>query len=332
MKKEKNKVSIILPVYNVDKYLNICADSIFKQNYKNLEIIFVDDGSTDNSSEILDELEKKDSRVRVFHKKNGGVSSAKNVGLKNCTGNYITFIDPDDYVLPDYISYLVDLIEKYNADISLSKAVFDNYDMNQNKKLVDKSYSSKEALVDILTYDINVAVWDKMYRRELLINNDILFYEDIFMGEGFNFNILAFKSARKIAVGNKKIYYYRRDNENSATTKFTLEKWENALFAIERIGTNLDLTDNIINRAYTFAKWRTNVDAFTLLCLSNNQKKYSSFYIKTKKIGKIYFYIPFIIKSSLKDKIRGISLLIYPQFLPKMMLLRRKIKGVKVNN
>ena len=289
MKKEKNKVSIILPVYNVDKYLNICADSIFKQNYKNLEIIFVDDGSTDNSSEILDELEKKDSRVRVFHKKNGGVSSAKNVGLKNCTGNYITFIDPDDYVLPDYISYLVDLIEKYNADISLSKAVFDNYDMNQNKKIVDKSYSSKEALIDILTYDINVAVWDKMYRRELLINNDILFYEDIFMGEGFNFNILAFKNARKIAVGNKKIYYYRRDNENSATTKFTLEKWENALFAIERIGTNLDLTDNIINRAYTFAKWRTNVDAFTLLCLSNNQKKYSSFYIKTKKLERFTF-------------------------------------------
>ena len=102
----KPLISIIIPVYNAEKYLKKCLDSVINQTYKNLEIILVDDGSTDKSPEICDKYAEKDSRIIVLHKENGGVSSSRNAGLDIFKGEYLSFVDSDDYVEPDYIEYL----------------------------------------------------------------------------------------------------------------------------------------------------------------------------------------------------------------------------------
>ena len=114
-------VSVIVPIYNSGKYLDKCIDSIVNQTYKNLEIILVDDGSTDNAPEICDEWAKKDERIKVIHQENGGVSKARNVGLDNVTGEYISFVDSDDYVVRNYIDFLYYNLHAYGADISMGK-------------------------------------------------------------------------------------------------------------------------------------------------------------------------------------------------------------------
>ncbi len=115
---EDKLISIIIPVYNVERYLRECIDSIIAQTYKNLEIILVDDGSSDKSGEICDEYSKKDSRIKVIHKKNGGLSDARNVALDITKGDYIGFIDSDDYIEKDMFQILYNLAEEYNAEIS----------------------------------------------------------------------------------------------------------------------------------------------------------------------------------------------------------------------
>ena len=112
------KISIIVPVYKVEKYLDKCVRSIVEQTYKNLEIILVDDGSPDNCPAMCDEWARKDSRIAVIHKENGGVSSARNAGLAACTGDYVGFVDYDDWIEPDMYEYLLDISMKSNADVS----------------------------------------------------------------------------------------------------------------------------------------------------------------------------------------------------------------------
>lgn len=330
--KSNDLVSIILPVYNVEKYLDDCIKSLINQSYKNLEIIFIDDGSTDNSGKILDNYQKKDKRIKVYHKSNGGVSSAKNLGLKHSTGKYITFVDPDDYVTFEYVEYLLNLIKNNNADIAYTKNFFDNY----NKKQVDKEsisiIDSHKSLYDILTYQINVAVWNKIYRREFLFDNNIKFYEDIFMGEGFNFNVLAFSKANKIVTSNKKIYYYRRDNNTSATTKFKIEKWENALFAIEKIKSNIHTNDKRLKEALCFAEWRTNIDAYTLLNIAKMNKVYPLFNKKTLKNSQKYAKLVSKMDISKKDNMRSFIIRYFPKLLPFLLKIRRRIYRVDVSN
>ena len=117
MKQSGPLISIIVPVYNVDAYLKQCVDSILNQKYENFELLLIDDGSTDKSGEICDVYEQRDKRVRVFHKKNGGVSSARNVGLDNAQGDWIAFVDSDDIVTPDYLFDLYDSLKENDIDL-----------------------------------------------------------------------------------------------------------------------------------------------------------------------------------------------------------------------
>ena len=111
------KLSIIVPVYKVEQYLNRCVDSILNQTYRNIEIVLVDDGSPDRSGEICDRYAKSDERVKVVHKKNGGVSSARNIGFSSSTGEYIGYVDSDDYIAPTMYEDMIDVLEKNDLDI-----------------------------------------------------------------------------------------------------------------------------------------------------------------------------------------------------------------------
>ena len=114
-------ISVIIPIYNVEKYLERCLNSVVKQSYSNLEIILVDDGSTDNSLSICQLYESKDERVRVYTKKNGGLSDARNYGIHNSKGQFVALVDSDDWISEDYVQVLYDLLVKYNADVSVAE-------------------------------------------------------------------------------------------------------------------------------------------------------------------------------------------------------------------
>ncbi len=325
-------VTIIIPVYNVEKYLNKCIESILDQSYKNLEIILVDDGSTDNSGKILDEYAKKDSRIAVIHKKNGGVSSARNVGLDNASGDYICFCDADDYLMNDYVEYLLNMALTNNVDISLTKNMFSNFDNKQVEKDNIEQYTGERTAIDILSYNIPIGVYCKMFRKEFLDKNNIRFMPEIFIGEGFNFNVDSFQRASKVAIGYRKVYYYRRDNETSATTKFSLEKWKNGLNAIEIMKKRFTIKSTKLLRAWKFAKWRTNVDVYSLLVTSNSKEKYKEFYKECKKIGRKYCYLAFFNPTSKKEKARAILMLFYPRLIPKLVIKRREKYSVNISN
>lgn len=164
-------ISVVLPIYNVEKYLCRCLDSVIAQTYKNIEIILVDDGSPDNCPKICDDYEKKDSRIKVIHQQNGGLSAARNAGLEASSGKFIAFIDSDDYVSHDYLSFMYELIDKYDADIASCGAMEVYPSGKSSPQSHDTSIhvmDSREAL-ERMCYneDFFVTAWDKLYRRSL---------------------------------------------------------------------------------------------------------------------------------------------------------------------
>lgn len=321
--KNNIKVSIIVPIYNMEKYLSKCIESIINQTYQNLEIILVDDGSTDNSGKIADEYAIKDNRIRVIHKRNAGVSSARNTGIDNATGEYVCFADADDYLMEDYVEYLLELIVKHNADVSLTKEMYTTFYTNQTKEDVVEEYTAEKATIEILIYNIPIGVYCKMFKRDFLGKN-IRFVSNIFIGEGFNFNTTCFQRANKVVAGHKKIYFYRRNNPSSATTKFSLKKWENGLFAIENIKKNFVIKSNKIMEAWKYANWHTHCDVFNLLVISGTEKQYPDMYRKCLQIARKQLWYSFKVPIRFREKIRAIIILIYPRLIPKLMILRNK--------
>ena len=166
-------ISIIVPVYKVEKQLEICIKSILSQTFSNFELILVDDGSPDNCGNICDEYQKKDNRIKVIHKENGGLSDARNVGLDIASGKYIAFVDSDDIIHPRMYEILFECINKSNSDIvqckfkkfkSLDEVKDDLDDYNGSFE----KYDNKTAIMDMIdNNNINVNSWNKLYKSEL---------------------------------------------------------------------------------------------------------------------------------------------------------------------
>ena len=323
MNYEDIKVSVIVPIYNVEKYLSKCIDSILVQSHHNLEIILVDDGSPDNAGKIADSYAEKDSRVKVIHKDNSGVSTARNIGIDSATGEYVCFADADDYLMEDYVEYLLELVVKNDADISLTKDMYTTF----HPKQVDGDYikirTPEEATVDILTYNLPIGVYCKMFKRSFLGNN-IRFIPNIYIGEGFNFNTMAFQRANKVVEGNRRIYFYRRDNPTSATTMFAIKKWKNAIYAIENIHKDMIINTENMEIAWEYANWHTYCDAFNFLVMAGDEKKYSKEYKAWKKIVRYKARYAFKVDIILREKIRAVIMMICPRVMPWLINLRNK--------
>ena len=168
-------ISIVVPVYNVEKYLNRCVESLINQDYENIEIILVDDGSKDKSGIICDRWAEKDDRINVIHKSNGGLSDARNAGTKATQGEYILFVDSDDYVNNDYVSSLYNLKERYSADIACTPLIYEyeNGKSKPNKQFEDKCINRSEAKTMLMRarYSIGVTACSKLFPKEVLIDN-----------------------------------------------------------------------------------------------------------------------------------------------------------------
>lgn len=205
-------ISIIVPVYNIENYISKCLDSLLIQTIKEIEIIVVDDGSTDSSGEICNEYSLKDNRVVVIHKKNGGLSSARNTGLEIAKGEYVGFVDGDDWIAEDMFEFLHNISITHDADISIcGHFIVDGELVDPIRNDGDiKVLNHAEALSAILLDDeINSFAWDKLYKRELFID---LSYPVGRRFEDIAFTYLIFNRAKKVVQANVSKYFYVRRN------------------------------------------------------------------------------------------------------------------------
>ena len=244
----KPKVSIVVPMYGVEKYLKTCIDSLINQSLQNLEIILVDDGSPDNCGEIADQYAEMDERIQVIHKKNGGLSSARNAGMLMATGDYIGFVDSDDWVNKNMFSHLYSAALKSDADIAVGgHCDFRNGKVKKIKKhpLAGKTVRERKEIDEIRknlcgrniadheTEAFPMSVWIAIYRRSLIFQNDLHFENTI--SEDVIFNLSAYKYANAIAFIGDTDYCYRTENQGSIVRSFSkkkLKQYENYLLLL----------------------------------------------------------------------------------------------------
>lgn len=227
----KDLISIIVPVYNIEKYIRKCIESIINQTYKNLEIILVDDGTPDNSGKICDEYAKIDKRIKVIHKQNGGVSSARNVGLENALGEYVSFIDGDDYISDRFCEKLLQKIKEENADC-IACGYYRVYDNKTEKIVSSKPYVLKEIeyLEQILFVQKGLGFSHmKLWRKDSI--NNIRFNENLKVAEDAYFGIQASSNIKKFYMINEPLYNYRF-NEKSLVISYNKNYMNNYLEAM----------------------------------------------------------------------------------------------------
>lgn len=245
-----DKVSIIIPVYNTPKkYLEGCIKSVTRQTYKEIEIVIIDDGSKDEVANLLDKYAKEYQNIKVIHKVNEGVSTARNIGIKNSTGNWVVFVDSDDYVENNAIEKMINNSE--NADIVISRTQMTTQDkasgydekirINKSNKieLIKGLLSTKDSKFFFVD-----GLWSKMYSSKLLKNMDIMFKADLPFGEDFIFNMSAYLSAKNIMYIPDVLYHWVRENEESVTRKYNPKLSEKQIKVIEYI--NKEFKESIL--------------------------------------------------------------------------------------
>lgn len=222
------KISISVPVYNAEKVIHYCIESILQQSFEDFELILVDDGSVDNSGKICDEYALKDSRIRVIHKENGGVSSARNTGIQNSTGEFICFVDSDDFIEKDYLELLLDSKRKYPDydNIWCGFQTVTDY-CRANKKEIIATDSEKVSFfntVEIMTLHekwLDASPCNKLYSRQLISENKLSFLRDLSLGEDLLFNLEYLDCSNgKILTVNQPLYNYLRDGKQSLDNKY----------------------------------------------------------------------------------------------------------------
>ena len=231
-------ISIIIPVYNVEIYIEQCLDSIKKQSYQNFEVIIVNDGSQDNTESICKKIAQSDARFKYFSKENGGVSSARNFGLDNANGHYITFIDGDDWVDPNHLEILIKSITENNSDIAIcsykefrNNIFYIRYYTNKEKHLLNFNIMTKEDFLinfpKLLSTNVcfNNAV-SKLFRRDLV--KDLRFDNKLIYGEDLDFYFRLYLTTKNISFVNEDTYVYRIHGD-STTSGFTQEHAEQEL-------------------------------------------------------------------------------------------------------
>lgn len=325
---EKDLISIIVPIYNQEKYLCECVESLIVQSYKNIEIILVDDGSTDHSGMICDNYSKKDKRIKVIHQKNGGLSCARNIGIEYCRGKYIVFVDSDDYVEKKYISSLYFALKENDVQIAMCNYTefnFNNVIRNECENYLKEVHTTNDLLTVLWksseTYVACVVVWNKIFDRNIFDN--IKFKEPIHEDE-FLFNKLITMNL-SVKFIDESLYNYRQ-RENSLIHK-PISK-DNLLF--------LDCLNERINI----------LEEKKLISILNKARmvfldKYIEYYFELKKQDRIVlknkyylFFKKFIkeLKNILthKNYIRFSLFLISPQVYNVVVMMKNKFRKEKI--
>ena len=273
----KDKISIIVPIYNVENYLDECLQSLINQTYNNLEIILVNDGSTDRSLEICKNYVSEYTNIYLYSKENGGLSDARNYGLDRATGKYVCFVDSDDYVSLDMVEYLYENLIKYDAPLvccNINMVYDDHIELKHSTYKEAIIFNSEEAIRDTL-YNISIdyASWNKLYKIELF-EDKLRFpkgkiYEDMFIMHEI------IHKAKKIVYLPESKYYYRQRSNSITKSKFS-EKNFDLLQAyaviLKFVDQNYPNLSNDVKNKIVLQKLNLIRD----ICLSNQSKKYKS--------------------------------------------------------
>jgi glycosyltransferase involved in cell wall biosynthesis len=319
-------VSIIIPVYNTQKYIHECIDSVINQTYKSIEIIIVNDGSTDKSGEICEEYSKHDKRIKVFHISNNGPSSARNIGIDHANGENIMFLDSDDYIDTDMINNMLSEMNENNSDLVINghKICFEEKDRKIVKVYFNKTtyINRKDFLNDFSKYFMALNIWGKLYRTKIIKENNIRFINNLSLGEDLMFNSKYYNNVNRVSVLNNVHYNYRqvrdslvhkdiRDRDEMIFIFYNAVKpllINNDLYnernkqIVEEVCLNLCLTDNnnyikpLLNKKGVY-------NNYNKLIIENNY-----FDISFRLcIGKICHYITFNRRKKLLNKIYKVS-------------------------
>lgn len=318
-------VSIIIPCYNVGKYIEKCIASLCEQSHKNIEIIPVNDGSKDETLNILLSLEKKDNRIKITNKENAGVSAARNSGLEVATGEYVVFVDGDDYLAPDYVEYMLSLAKKSDADFCMSKNCFYRDTEPQVEHDNIQIMTPAQATALLISPRVIVGCWNKMFKRSFINKYRLSFSTNLFYGEGLNFITKASQLANNVAVGERKVYYYRRNNEASATSKYNIQKYYNGEKALDKIKQELVVHDKDVDLMMALHKSLFCTGALSQTYAHGLQKQYAEDCNHWRKIIKDNLWV--LLKSkkvSIYRKVLLMSVCCFPGLVSKLDMWRRK--------
>lgn len=315
------KVSIVIPVYNVENYLTKTIKSCIEQTHKNIEIIIIDDGSKDNSPKIIDNYLNLDNRIIAKHIKNQGVSHARNLGISLATGDYIVFLDGDDYLSKTFVEYMLSLVNINNSEFCYSYNCFTNANQSFDENV--KKLTNSESCSVLLSQKIEVGCWNKIYNLKFLKNNNIKFDEELYYGEGLDFILCCSSKANSVTVGCKAEYFYRKNNFDSATTSFNPKKFKNGENSLYKIFTYLDKNDKrVIN------EWKSHYCLFCMNAMmsiiNNDYKNFKSDFKHWRKNYNKNLFSALINKNLLlKRKAKMILFLVFPKLISKREFTKR---------
>lgn len=318
-------VSVIIPAYNVGRYIEGCVRSVMGQSYSNIEILVVDDGSPDDVPEIIDRLATQDKRVVPIHQRNAGVSAARNAGIKASKGEYLVFVDGDDYIAPDFVEYMLNLVEETGGELCLSLNSFTKDKEKQVKSETVQTLDPVKATSLLLSPRIIVGSWNKIYKKSILTENGLEFQTHLFYGEGLYFYTMFAQFCTKVGVGNRKIYYYRLNNYSSATRKFNIKSIINGNLSIEKIRKDLRLHDSSINLMLDLHQCLFSMGAVVRIKASGTVDVYKEEYRKFR----VYLHKntpKFLFKRDVSLYRKGLLLgaCLFPSLMAKLDIMRRK--------
>lgn len=257
------ELTVIIPVYNAEKYIGKCIDSILSQSYQLYEVLLIDDGSTDNSLSICQEYEKKDKRIKVFHQKNEGPSSARNYGLRLAQGTYLTFIDADDYIMPTMFSELIRIMDDTSCDLVISPFTVE-YVYFKNKKflrpnlhfdgLLRNSKEDADKIFSLFEATIINSPCARIYKTEIIKTNHIFMPHGVNYMEDLIFNIDYLKCCESFYFFNKSFYFYTKKKFGSITSSYTDKLFQSINSAhdkaLEYLQGNLEIKGQLERRAH----------------------------------------------------------------------------------
>lgn len=289
----KPKISVIIPVYNVEKYLHRCVDSILNQSLQDFEIILVNDGSTDSCPEICDKYVQQDERIRVIHKQNARVAAARNDGIKVAQGEFISLIDSDDWIEPTMLEEMYSTATKFGCDFVMcdftKKGKEVEYIVSQpiaegfyNRERIEKELFKCLIMFDNIEFPPTISNWTCLFNREFLIDNVLYYDEDIHYCEDSIFGSKVMYNANRFYYLKGKYFYNYFYNPNSTTSKYNPKKWDSYLKINER------LEDYFKNDNFDFSyQLKINMLYFTLNMMSEIGRSNESFFEKRKYCKKV---------------------------------------------
>ena len=254
-------ISIIVPIYNCEQFLPACIDSILAQSYQDFEILLVDDGSNDQSGGICDQYASQDTRIRVFHRANSGVSASRNFGIENAKGAYVSFVDSDDRIHVDFLAKLLERLLSTKADFTYCDIVLDNPDGERVYTTYTLDGDKKSDFHKMLREGWGALCFNKLYKKNFLEKADIRFPEDINYCEDVLFSIQAFWMAKVIEKVPEALYYYNRRNVHSATHAMSLRLVNDSLKA-------MDAMVSFFKQYGLYDEYRNEINWKILLCKS----------------------------------------------------------------